>query len=56
MGIRGYIILKYKGMYYVLYDRWADINGTGVGTVKSINKLCDSFNGNITLWFVVVIF
>ena len=50
MGTRGYLIFKYKGIYYVIYNHWDSYpSGMGAATVKVLINLCKQFKGNATL-------
>ena len=50
MGTRGYLIFKYKRVYYVIYNHWDSYpSGMGVATVKVLINLCKQFKGNVTL-------
>ncbi len=50
MGTKGYLIFKYTGIYYVIYNQWDSYpSGMGMATVKVLINLCKQFKGNATL-------
>ena len=50
MGTRGYLIFKYKGLYYVFYNNNDSyISCMGMSLAKDIKNLCKRFHGNIYL-------
>ena len=50
MGTRGYLIFKYKGVYYIIYNNNDSyVSCMGVNNAKVIKQLCKMFNGNIGL-------
>lgn len=50
MGTRGFLIFKYNGVYYVIYNHYDSyVREMGVATVAVLKNLCKEFNGNVTL-------
>lgn len=50
MSTRGYLIFKYNGVYYVIYNHFDSYaTAMGVANMKVLKKLCKDFNGNLAL-------
>ena len=50
MSTRGYLIFKYNGIYYIIYNHCDSyVTGMGVANMEVLRKLCKDFNGNVAL-------